>query len=188
MLSNRALIENDDVYPSGLKGPLSAVVELLVGDVVGHFRQTALVVPSDDETLVEYRGVHLGPAGMEADLHRCGRCSCFPTITQSLSCMDTYSMYTRVQRYFKYIHVYHTLLVKFPTDEGFFVLPNVFGIHECLTTRHLRSTERVLWDQWITPSIWRADLVCGSAQRRSASGTRPPAGESYFVLAFPPAM
>ena len=41
-------------------------------------------------------------------------------------------------------HVYHTLLVKFSTDEGFFVLPNVFGIHEFLTTRHLRSTERVL--------------------------------------------
>ena len=59
MLSNRAPIENDDVYPSGLNGPLSAVVVLLVGDVVGHFRKSALVVPSDDEMLVEYRGVHL---------------------------------------------------------------------------------------------------------------------------------
>ena len=30
--------------------------------------------------------------------------------------------------------------------------------------------------------------MCGSAQRRSASGTRPPAGKSYLVLAFLPTM
>ena len=90
MLSNRVPIENDDVYPSGLNGPLSAVVVLLVGDVVGHFRKSALVVPSDDEMLVEYRGVHLGLAGMEADLHRCGRCRSFPTITQSLNWTHVY--------------------------------------------------------------------------------------------------
>ena len=57
------------MYPSGLFGPLGAVIVLFVGDVVGHFRQSALVVPSDDDMLVEYGGVHLGLAGMEAHLH-----------------------------------------------------------------------------------------------------------------------
>ena len=76
-LANRVLIENDHVHPSGLYCPLSAVIVLLVCDVVGHFRQSALVVPSGDEMLVEYGGVHLGLAGMEADLHRSRRCRCF---------------------------------------------------------------------------------------------------------------
>ena len=86
MLSaNRVLIENDHVYPSGLFCPLSAVVVLLVCDVVGHFRQSALVVPIGDEMLVKYGGVHLGHAGMEADLHRSRRCSCFYSVSLKLN-------------------------------------------------------------------------------------------------------
>ena len=75
------------MYPSGLSGPLSAIIVLLVRDVIGHFWQSALVVPSFDDMFVEYGGVHLGLARVEADLHRCRGRSCFHRVSQSLSCI-----------------------------------------------------------------------------------------------------